>query len=86
MAVKIRLRRMGAKKKPFYRVVVTETRAACSSDYLEAIGTYNPLDKEKSLAIDADRARAWMAKGATPTPSVQTLLKRLGIFAVAAKA
>lgn len=86
MAVKIRMRRCGAKKKPYYRVVVTSSRAAVGSDYLEAVGTYNPLNKEKTLALDADKIRRWLAKGATPTPSVQALLKRLGIAALEPRA
>ena len=75
---------MGAKKKPYYRVVVTSSRAAVGSDYLEAVGTYNPLDKDKTLAIDGDKVRRWLAKGATPTPSVQALLKRAKVGAGAA--
>ncbi len=81
MSVKIRLKRFGAKKKPYYRVVVTESRAACSSAYLEAIGTYNPLDKEKALNLDGAKAAAWIKKGATPTPTVAALLKRAGMQA-----
>lgn len=79
MSVKIRLKRMGTKKRPFYRLVVTETRAAGASKYLEAIGIYSPVVEPKQLVIDQVRAAAWLERGAKPTPTVQHLLTKAGL-------
>ena len=74
--VKIRLRRMGAKKNPFYRVVVADSRAPRDGRFIEEIGYYNPLTKETKL--DNEKAAAWVAKGAQPTDTVRALLKKNG--------
>jgi len=74
------MKRMGAKKRPYYRVVVTDSRAARDSRYIEAIGTYNPILDPKEIKIDKERALAWMAKGARPTPSVKTLFSKAGVL------
>ena len=79
MAVKIRLRRMGAKKSPFYRVVVADSRYPRDGRFIEEIGTYNPMTNPASISIDAEKAKKWMATGAQPTDSVKSLLKRSGI-------
>ena len=79
MAVKMRLRRMGAKKAPFYRVVVADSRYPRDGRFIEEIGYYNPLTEPAEVKIDADRAKAWLANGAQPTETVKDLLKKSGI-------
>lgn len=79
MAVKMRLRRMGAKKNPFYRVVVADSRFPRDGRFIEEIGTYNPMVEPSEIKIDADKAKAWIANGAQPTESVKSLLKRAKI-------
>ena len=80
MAVKIRLRRMGAKKAPFYRIVVADGRSPRDGRFIEEIGYYNPLEKTPVVKIDADKAKQWIANGAQPTETVKTLLKNNGII------
>lgn len=80
MAVKIRLRRMGAKKAPFYRVVVADSRYPRDGRFIEEIGYYNPLKEKPEIKIDADKAKDWIAKGAQPTDTVKALLKKNGIL------
>ncbi len=77
--VKIRLRRVGAKKAPFYRVVVADSRYPRNGRFIEEIGTYNPLVEPSQINIDGDRAKDWMSKGAQPTDTVKVLLKKAGI-------
>ena len=79
MAVKIRLRRMGAKKSPFYRVVVADSRYPRDGRFIEEIGTYNPMTEPSEIKIDGEKAKKWIATGAQPTDSVKALLKRSGI-------
>ena len=76
MAVKIRLRRMGAKKSPFYRVVVADSRFPRDGRFIEEIGTYNPMRDPAEINIDAEKAKAWIANGAQPTDTVRGLLKK----------
>ena len=76
--VKIRLRRMGAKKAPFYRIVVADSRYPRDGRFIEEIGTYNPLTNPAELKVDADRAQAWIKTGAQPTETVKALLKKAG--------
>ena len=78
--VKIRLRRMGAKKAPFYRVVVADSRSPRDGRCIEEIGTYNPLTNPATIAIDAEKAQAWIKNGAQPTDTVRTLLKNAGVL------
>ena len=78
MAVKIRLRRMGAKKAPFYRVVVADGRFPRDGRFIEEIGYYNPLTTPADIKIDADKAKKWIANGAQPTDTVKALLKKSG--------
>ena len=80
MGVRIRLARHGAKKKPFYRIVVADGRAPRDGKYLENVGTYNPLLDPAEVNIKAERIRYWMDQGAIPTDTVRSLLKRKGIF------
>ena len=80
MAVKIRLRRMGAKKAPFYRVVVADSRFPRNGRFIEEIGTYNPLTEPAEVKIDAEKAKKWIANGAHPTETVKSLLKKNGII------
>ncbi|MCQ2472141.1 MAG: 30S ribosomal protein S16 [Clostridia bacterium] len=79
MAVKIRLRRMGAKKAPFYRVVVADSRYPRDGRFIEEIGTYDPMKSEDQIKIDAEAAQKWIANGAQPTDTVKVLLKKSGI-------
>lgn len=79
MAVRIRLTRVGAKKAPTYRVVITDSRSARDSRSIETIGHYNPLVEPAEVVIDADKARAWLAKGAQPSDTVDRLLRVAGI-------
>ncbi len=79
MAVKIRLRRMGAKKAPFYRVVVADSRFPRDGRFIEEIGTYNPMTEPAQISIDADKAKTWIKNGAQPTDTVKILLKKSGI-------
>ena len=80
MAVKIRLRRMGAKKAPFYRVVVADSRYPRDGRFIEEIGTYNPLTEPSEVKVDADKVKEWIAKGAQPTDTVKNLFKKNGIL------
>ena len=76
MAVKIRLRRMGAKKSPFYRVVVADSRFPRDGRFIEEIGTYDPMRDPAVIKIDAEKAKAWIANGAQHTDTVRYLLKK----------
>lgn len=77
--VKIRLRRMGVKKAPFYRVVVADSRYPRDGRFIEEIGYYNPTTNPAEIKIDADKANDWIKKGAQPTETVKALLKKSGI-------
>ena len=80
MAVKIRLRRMGTSKVPFYRVVVADSRTARDGRFLENLGTYDPLLPAEGVKIDADKALHWLQQGAQPTDTVRSLLKGVGVM------
>ncbi len=80
MAVKIRLRRMGAKKAPFYRVVVADSRYPRDGRFIEEIGYINPLTDPATVQIDAEAAKKWIANGAQPTETVKAYLKKNGIL------
>ena len=79
MAVKIRLRRMGAKKAPFYRVVVADSRYPRNGRFIEEIGYYDPMKEPAVISIDCEKAKDWIAKGAQPTDTVRALLKKTGV-------
>ena len=78
--VKIRLKRMGAHKKPFYRVVVADARAPRNGKFIEEIGYYNPLTDPADIKIDEEKAKKWLATGAQPTDTVKGLFKKSGIL------
>ena len=78
MSVKIRLKRMGAKKAPFYRVVVADSRFPRDGRFIEEIGYYNPMKEPSEIVIDNEKAQKWIANGAQPTDTVKTLLKKNG--------
>ena len=80
MAVKIRLKRIGAKKTPFYRVVVADERSPRDGKFIEEIGYYNPLTNPVDIKINAEKATQWLANGAQPTETVRTLLKKTEII------
>ena len=78
--VKIRLRRMGAKKAPFYRIVVADARSPRDGRCIEEIGTYNPLSNPATVNVDVEKAQAWIKNGAQPTDTVRALLKTAGVL------
>lgn len=80
MSVKIRLRRMGAKKRPFYRLVVADSRVARDGRFIETLGYYNPCVQPSDIKIDGDRARYWLGVGAQPSDTAAGLLKSQGIL------
>ncbi len=79
MAVKIRLARHGAKKRPFYRIVVADSEAPRDGRFLETVGTYNPLRDPAEIAVKQERVQYWLDQGATPTDTVKSLLKKEGV-------
>jgi small subunit ribosomal protein S16 len=80
MSVRIRLRRMGAKKQPFYRVVVADSRSPRDGRFLDTIGTYNPRTDPAAIDIDREKTMKWLEEGALPTDSARALLSRAGIW------
>jgi small subunit ribosomal protein S16 len=80
LAVKIRLRRVGAKKQPSYRVVVADARAPRDGAFIETIGHYNPLTDPETVKLDAEKARQWLERGAQPTEAVARLLWKAGLI------
>ena len=80
MAVKIRLRRMGAKKAPFYRVVVADSRYPRDGRFIEELGYYDPTKEPSVVKINGDKAKEWIANGAQPTDTVKALLKKEGVL------
>ncbi len=80
MAVKIRLRRMGTKQTPFYRLVVADSRTARDGRFLESLGTYDPRKQPLGLTLDVDKALHWLQRGAQPTDTVRQLLGKAGVM------
>lgn len=80
MAVKIRLRRMGAKKSPFYRIVVADSRSPRNGRFIDEIGYYNPLTEPKAIKVDDEKAINWLNNGAKPTDTVARLFKETGVY------
>ncbi|MDY4060775.1 MAG: 30S ribosomal protein S16 [Anaerovoracaceae bacterium] len=78
--VKIRLKRMGAKKKPFYRVVVADSRRSRDGKFIEEIGYYNPMTEPVEIKIDSEKAQKWLGNGAQPTEVVKSLMKKSGVI------
>jgi small subunit ribosomal protein S16 len=83
MATRIRLRRVGRKGIPLYRIVVTDRESPRDGRFIETIGSYNPKAPEQQFTVDTDKARAWLAKGATPSDTVRSILKKAGAFKAA---
>ncbi len=80
MAAKIRLKRVGTHKKPYYRIVVADSRSPRDGRFIEQIGTYEPLKKTGGVAVDEAKTLGWLKKGATPTDTVKTLLSKVGVM------
>lgn len=80
MAVKIRLKRIGSKKNPFYRVVVADSRYPRDGRFIEEIGTYNPCVDPAEVKIDGEKAKLWLKNGAQPTDTVKSLMKKTGVI------
>ena len=78
--VKIRLRRMGAKKAPYYRIVVADSRSPRDGRCIEEIGTYNPLTEPATITVDTEKAQTWIKNGAQPTDTVKALLKKANVL------
>ena len=81
MAVKLRLKRMGAKQKPFYRIVAADSRSPRDGRFIETVGTYNPILKENNVTVDEEKAMKWLNNGAQPTDTVKNILSDAGIWA-----
>lgn len=79
MAVRIRLRRLGAKKAPFYRIVVADSRSPRDGRFIEEIGYYNPITEPSTIKVDAEKAQKWLSTGAQPSDTVKSLFARAGI-------
>ena len=86
MAVRIRLKRMGAKKRPFYRIIVADARAPRDGRFIETLGTYNPLLEPSEVRLREDRVRLWLTRGAQPSDPVRDILKRQGLLGSASAA
>ncbi len=80
MAVKLRLKRMGSKQRPFYRIVATDSRNPRDGRFIETVGTYNPIDKNNEVKVDKEKALNWLNKGAIPTDTVRNILSKEGIM------
>ena len=78
--VKIRLRRMGAKKAPYYRIIVADSRSPRDGRCIEEIGTYDPLTEPATIAVDAEKAQQWIKNGAQPTDTVKAILKKANVL------
>jgi small subunit ribosomal protein S16 len=85
MAVKIRLARHGAKKRPFYRIVATDSENPRDGRFLEKLGTYNPLQNPAQVSLNTERVKYWIGQGAKPTDTVKSIFKREGVFAATAE-
>lgn len=81
MAVKLRLKRMGAKARPFYRIVAADSRSPRDGRFIETVGTYNPIQESNNVVIDEEKALKWLNNGAEPTDTVKSLLKTQGTWA-----
>ena len=77
--VKIRLTRLGSHKKPFYRVIVTDSRTRRDGPFIEILGTYDPLKEPSEIKLDLDRAKSWLEKGAQPTDTARKLMQKAGV-------
>lgn len=82
--VKLRLRRMGAKKRPSYRIVAADSRSPRDGDFIESVGFYDPIPDPATINVNVERARHWLSVGAQPTDTVRSLLRKAGVYAEAA--
>lgn len=80
MAVKLRLKRMGAKQKPFYRIVAADSRNSRDGKFIETVGTYNPVKMPHEVSVNEEKALYWLSKGAQPTDTVRNLLSQAGVM------
>ena len=80
MAVKLRLKRMGSKQKPFYRIVAADSRSPRDGRFIETVGTYNPIVKENNVTVDDEKVAKWISNGAQPTDTVKSLLTKNGVW------
>ena len=80
MSVKIRLKRMGSKKRPFYRIVVADSRSPRDGRFIESVGTYNPLTESETVTLKEDQIMSWLNNGAQPSATVKNILSRQGIM------
>ena len=81
MAVKLRLKRMGSKQKPYYRIVAADSRSPRDGRFIESVGTYNPLLEENAVTVDTEKVTKWLDNGAQPTDTVKSLLSKVGVWA-----
>lgn len=80
MAVRIRLKRMGAKKRPFYRLIVADTRAARDGRFIDQLGHYNPIAEPAQISVDEEKTLEWLRKGAQPSDTARDLLRKAGVW------
>ena len=80
MAVKLRLKRMGSKQKPFYRIVASDSRSPRDGAFIETVGTYNPIKGQEVVTVDEEKALKWLANGAQPTDTVRSILSKQGVM------
>lgn len=85
MAVKLRLQRYGAKKRPYYRIVAADSKNPRDGRFIEVVGTYHPIEKDKTVKVDTEKALKWLNNGAQPTDTVRSLFSQLGIMEQYAK-
>ncbi len=81
MAVKIRLKRMGAKQRPFYRIIVADSRSPRDGRFIEAVGTYDPIKESDNITVNEEKVLSWLNNGAQPTDTVKSILRNTGIWA-----
>jgi small subunit ribosomal protein S16 len=81
MAVKLRLKRMGAKQKPFYRIVAADSRSPRDGRFIETVGTYDPVKKDNNITVDEEKVLKWLNNGAQPTDTVKSILSQSGVWA-----
>ncbi len=81
MAVKLRLKRMGSKQRPFYRIVAADSRSPRDGRFIETVGTYDPIKKEDNVVVDEEKALKWLSNGAQPTDTVRSILSQTGVWA-----
>ena len=81
MAVKLRLKRMGSKAKPFYRIVAADSRSPRDGRFIETVGTYNPIKEENNITVDEEKVMKWLNVGAQPTTTVKNILSKQGVWA-----